>query len=259
MSTGSPSTASAPSSPTTARSRSRSTDSELGFGPAKPIALHLDGGHWKAGAATPAPGDKRAGVEGAIRDAFLGPLAFVYGSLDASTTRANRELAESLAEVRYGVDIHYPVLADRDLDPAMESQRSLVLVGTRADNLVLSQLDAELPVHVTDGSLSLGKHRYGGHNVGAIFIHPNPRHPDHYVVVVEAVDAGGIWRALSLPRLLPDFIVYDDGLAAASGQQVLGDAHVLAGGFFERDWSLPTGVRDPEAASSEARGDAGAN
>jgi hypothetical protein len=80
--------------------------------------------------------------------------------------------------------------------------------------------------------------------VGAIFIHPNPRQPERYVVVVEAPRAPGIWRALSLPALLPDFVVFDAGLAPAAGQQVLGSARVLAAGFFERDWAVPKDFRD---------------
>lgn len=223
---------------------------KLRFPPGDALAAHRAGKSWVAGALAPAPGDKRAGVEGAIRDAFLGPLAFVYGTLDPSTARANREVAEAFAAVRYGVDIHYPVLADRDVDPGIEATHSLFLVGTRADNLVLRSLDAGLPVHVEHDALLLGKHRYAGPRVGAIFIHPNPRHPDRYVVAVEAPGPAGIWQALSLPRLLPDFVVYDAGLSAASNQQVLGHAHVLAGGFFQRDWSLPAHVADPEAGSS---------
>lgn len=225
----------------------------LSFKPAEPLAAHRTAKGWQKGGESPAPGDKRAGLEGAIRDAFLGPLAFVYGTLDPSTARANREVAEQLAKVRFGEDIHYPVLADRDVDPELERTHSLFLVGTAADNLVLRSLDSRLPVHVKRGALYLGKHRYTGSDVGAIFIHPNPRYPDRYVVAVEAVGPAGIWEALSLPRLLPDFIVYDDGLAAASGQEVLGFAHVLAGGFFRRDWSLPAKVADPVGAQA-ARG-----
>ena len=224
----------------------------LEFKPDEPLAAHRTTKGWAAGAIAPAPGDKHAGVEGAIRDAFLGPLAFVYGTLDPSTARANREVAETIAAMRYGEDIHYPVLADRDVDPEIERTHSLFLVGRRADNLLLRALDAALPVHVQKGALGFGRHRYAGPDVGAIFVHPNPRHPGRYVVAVEAVDASGIWQALSLPQLLPDFVVYDAGLAAASGQQVLGRARVLAGGFFQRDWSLPAHVGDPEAGSARS-------
>ncbi len=222
----------------------------LTFKPTEPVAAHRTAKRWQSGAASPAPGEKRAGLEGPIRDAFLGPLAFVYGTLDPSTARANREVAAQLAEVQFGEDIHYPVVADRSVGPELERTHSLFLVGTGADNLVLRSLDAQLPVHVKAGVLYLGTHHYAGRDLGAIFIHPNPRHPDRYVVAVEAVDAAGIWEALSLPRLLPDFVVYDAGLAAASGQQVLGSAHVLAGGFFKRDWSVPARVADPMTVTS---------
>jgi hypothetical protein len=84
--------------------------------------------------------------------------------------------------------------------------------------------------------------------VGAIFVRPNPRHPDRYVVVVTAPRAAGIWRALSLPQMLPDFVVYDDELAPAAAEVVLGrDAKVVAAGFFDDAWKLPKELRDPDA------------
>jgi hypothetical protein len=37
---------------------------------------------------------------------------------------------------------------------------------------------------------------------------------------------------------LPDFIVYDDHIAFARGQIVLGNGTPLAAGLFRSDWSL---------------------
>jgi hypothetical protein len=52
---------------------------------------------------------------------------------------------------------------------------------------------------------------------------------------------------MSLPSLLPDFIVYDDGLAPARGQQLLSGGVARAGGFFDNDWALPADISDPSA------------
>jgi hypothetical protein len=88
-----------------------------------------------------------------------------------------------------------------------------------------------------------------GTEVGAAFVVPNPRRPDRYLVVVEGVDAPGTWRSLSLPSLLPDFVVYDVKLAPARGQMLLGAGSVRAAGFFKNDWSLPEVTADPLATA----------
>jgi len=109
---------------------------------------------------------------------------------------------------------------------------------------VLRELAGKLPIETVPVGIRAGGKTYSGENVGGIFIHPNPKHPDRYVVVITAPSVGGILRALSLPQLLPDFIVYDINLRDAASQQVLGSARVRAAGFFERDWSWPNGVVD---------------
>ena len=42
-----------------------------------------------------------------------------------------------------------------------------------------------------------------------------------------------------LPEMLPDYVVYDRGVASARGMLVLGAASVRAAGYFANDWSLP--------------------
>jgi hypothetical protein len=64
-------------------------------------------------------------------------------------------------------------------------------------------------------------------------------------VIVTAPSPAGIWRALSLPRLLPDFVIYDDQVRPAAGEQLLRSAKVLAAGFFDSDWQLPADLSDP--------------
>lgn len=72
------------------------------------------------------------------------------------------------------------------------------------------------------------------------------------VVVIEGVDAAGTWPSLSLPSLLPDFIVDDADLGPPRGQMLLGAGSVRAGGFFSNDWSLPASVHDPLAHAKRA-------
>jgi hypothetical protein len=110
---------------------------------------------------------------------------------------------------------------------------------------LVRELEPEFPIRVDGDSVVVGSERIKGAELGAAFIRPNPKHPESYVAVVEGVDALGTWRSLSLPDLLPDFVVYDSRVAPSRGQVLLRSGSLRAGGFFENDWSLPAKVNDP--------------
>ena len=215
----------------------------LSFAAAEKLAVFRSGDAWQKGAA-PSAG-KRAGLEGPVRDAYLEPLLFVYGTRSEKTTRANREVAEAFARTRHGPDVAYRVIPDVELDDAAEASHALFLVGTPQDHRLLARISGSLPIRADGGTLWVGTEKHSAPGTGAIFIQPNPRHPDRYVVVVTGTDAAGIWRALSLPQLLPDFLVYDAALEPAAAEVILGaDAHVIAGGFFDHNWKLPSQIKD---------------
>lgn len=217
----------------------------LQFGGADRLEAHQAGKGWVRGLPPPPSGvSKRAGLEGPIRDAFRGPLAFVYGTLDPRQTRAAREVAEHF-RARYSGDARSPVVADVALSKELASSHSLFVVGSAASNDLLKSLDAALPIGIAPNGMRLGGHVVGGDaELGAIFVYPNPKNPTRYVVAVEANDARGLYRAMSLPLQLPDFVVFDSKLASAAGQQILGDAQVLAAGYFDRVWAVPLDVAD---------------
>ena len=187
-----------------------------------------------------------AALEGPLHDVFMGPVTFVYGSGDARTLRANREVAEAFASARDYARVRYPVLSDHELEPASAAERNLFLVGTTRDNAVLKRLDPALPLGLDGAAVRAGTARFTGKELGVLFIHPNPEHPARYVVVLSAADVPGLYRAVSLPKLLPDWVVYDEQVANASAQHVLGNAGVLSAGFFDASWRLPASV--PAAA-----------
>jgi len=146
------------------------------------------------------------------------------------------------------VTVEYPVMSDVEFfakGEKLANAKGLFLVGNAKSNGVVRALDARLPIHVDGDAVVLGGERYTGREVGVAFIRPNPENPARYVVVVEGVDAPGTWRSLSLPDLLPDFVVYDVDVASARGQMILGSGSVRAGGFFTNAWELPPVVLDP--------------
>jgi predicted esterase len=218
---------------------------QLQFGGADRLEAHHDGKGWVRGLRPSAPGvSKRAGLEGPIRDAFRGPLAFVYGTLDTRQARAAREVAEHF-RARYSGDARFPLVADVALSKELASSHSLFVVGSAESNGVLKSLDSALPIGIARGGMRLGGRVIAGDaELGTIFVYPNPKNPARYVVAVEASDARGLYRAMSLPLQLPDFVVFDSKVASAAGQQILGDAQVLAAGYFDRTWALPHDVAD---------------
>jgi hypothetical protein len=55
---------------------------------------------------------------------------------------------------------------------------------------------------------------------------------------------------MSLPDLLPDFVVWDEAVAPSRGQVLLGTGSLRAGGVFTKDWSLPSQISDPLARTA---------
>ena len=228
----------------------------IDVGDAEELVFHKDDGVWKKGPSSHDRPWKKAEITGPFRDAFRAPLLFVYGADDPSQTRANEEVARAFATIRSGIDVRYPMMKDSEFFGRKEplaNDRALFLVGNARSNRVVRALEAEFPVKIEQGAVVVGDKRIEGKQLGAAFIRPNPKRPDRYVVVVEGVDALGTWRALSLPDLLPDFVVYDEAVAPARGQMLLNAAEVRAAGFFQNDWSLPKSMLDPLASAERPR------
>jgi hypothetical protein len=225
---------------------------QLVIAPDEPLQLHREGGAWVAGAAKHDQAFKHGDVTGPIRDAFHEPLLFVYGADDPAQTRANEEVARSWASIRGGVDVKYPIMSDTEFfakNEPLANGRALFLVGNARSNRVVRALEADFPIKIAGDALTIGTKRFTGPEVGAAFIRPNPKRLDRYVVVVEGLTALGTWRSLSLPDLLPDFVVYDGGIAPARGQMILSAGSALAGGVFGNDWSVPSFIDDPLATA----------
>jgi predicted esterase len=223
--------------------------SKLTFQAGEPIELYRDHGSWKAGPA-PHEGDYKHGtITGPVHDVFHEPLLFVWGASDPAQARANEEAARAWARVRSGVRVDYPVLSDAEFFARGEpiaNDRALFLVGNAASNRVVRELEPSFPIRVDGDDIILGATRIepddgpaADSQLGAVFIRPNPRRPDRYVVVVEGVGPLGTWRSLSLPEMLPDYIVFDHGVQASRGLLTLGAGAARAAGNFGNDWSLP--------------------
>lgn len=216
------------------------------FQAGEPLELHREHSVWKAGPATHDGLYKHGTTSGPIPDVFHDPLLFVWGAGDPAQARANEEVARAWARVRTGVHVDYPVLSDIEFfarGEAIANDRALFLVGNAKSNRVVRELEPNLPIRIAGDAISIGGKLVepddGGaetSQLGAAFIQPNPRRPDRYVVVVEGVGPLGTWRSLSLPEMLPDYVIFNRGVAPARGMLILGAAAVRAAGYFGNDW-----------------------
>lgn len=209
------------------------------------IVLHREGDTWLSGAAKD-DGPRKAGrVTGPIRDVWSDPLQVVYGADDPAQTQVNLEVARAFAGIRWGTDVRYPVLADSVVDPDKIPDRATILIGNARSNRVLRALEPSLPIRVVGSTITFAGRTFTGKQLGAAFVVPHPKNKDQYLLVIEGVDALGTFRALSLPELLPDFVVWDERLSPSRGQSLLGFGSVLSAGYFDLRWQPPKSFDDP--------------
>jgi hypothetical protein len=225
--------------------------SKLVFQSGEAVEAHRGGTGqgWQAGPAAHEGIFKHGAVSGPMRDVLNGSVLFVWGASDPGQARANEEAARGWARVRPGVHVDFPVMSDTEFYARGESlanEHALFLLGNARSNRVVRELEPDFPIRIEGDDLVLGTRHFAPKEgtasrsqLGVAFIRPNPRRTDRYVVVVEGVGPLGTWRSLSLPDMLPDFVVFDEDVAPARGSLLLGRARVRAGGFFTGDWSLP--------------------
>jgi predicted esterase len=236
----------------------------VGAGAALPLPSRLrrgeTDGRWRlAIEAPPPPGPRKGpGVSGPIRDVFHEPLLFVLPTGDPAQALAARLAVRDWARPAYW-DVRYPVVDDVELTPSLARAHTLVFLGSPDDNRALAPLADRLPIRWVRGpqgpALEVGGRRYTGPEVGTVFVAPHPDQPERVLVVIGGVSPLGIWRSRFLPDLLPDYVVFDGGVAPARGRFSAGGsgASFLEAGFFDAEWRPPT-QRPPVSPSGAQPG-----
>ncbi|MCB9600552.1 MAG: prolyl oligopeptidase family serine peptidase [Sandaracinus sp.] len=217
-------------------------------GPA-PLSLVRQNEGWRVGTSERG---KRPGVSGPIRDVYHDRLVFVVGTLDPRQTWMNRRVAEQWAHP-VGWDTAYPIVDDVDVTPEQIENATLVLVGGPGSNDLVARWRRELPLRFERDAIVVGETRHRGPEVGTVFVAPHPDVEGHAVLVIAGTTPLGTWRAAFLPDLLPDWVVFDEGVENARGQWSCGGARrddgspnfaepvpcaYRAHGFFGMDWRL---------------------
>jgi hypothetical protein len=184
-------------------------------------------------------GLKRPGVEGPVQDAWYGPLAVVYGTQDPALTPLLERLAHEQAGLREAVTVDLPVWRDVDVTPERMLAHSLIVIGTPASCSLLADLAGQLPLEAGPSGVRLGERVLEGDHLTAVFIVPNPRAPERYLVVQTGTSALALDGLRFAPRYVPDYVVYDERSRTFPGWRTFRHRPVVAGGYFREDWTVP--------------------
>jgi poly(3-hydroxybutyrate) depolymerase len=181
---------------------------------------------------------KRPGLAGPMEDIYFDPILVVYGT-GGGQGPALRRLGRKIAGYSRHANLRYKMISDRRYSPRWVRRRSVILVGNEQTNRVLARLGPQLPIRVTGGEVRVGKRSIKQPNVGATFIYPNPDSPRWYVLVVAGTtpESYKLWR--NLPALLPDYVVFDEGVRSRRYNYLLGTRTLVDAGFFTSRWRLP--------------------
>lgn len=187
-------------------------------------------------------GMKRHGVSGPLADVLRHGIVVVYGTKDPAHASANKIVADTLAangggpDVEWLVTSRFPVLRDADATEAALADKSVILIGSPSDNTLTAKWADQLPVKFTPGAIEIRGKKYDGKGVGVSFIAPRPDDADEYVVVHAGLDVDGTLASRSLPRFVPDWVVYDARVNVQRGSLLFDERPFIDGGFFGEHW-----------------------
>jgi pimeloyl-ACP methyl ester carboxylesterase len=233
---------------------------EARFEPGKPIAVVIDGvkidgdapesdrswrislirgaSGWRKAGEPKTETRKRHGLQGPIDDAFMGPFLFV---MPTGAPRNNQVGAWAASEARRAVEqwrrqFRGDARVKNDTEVTDEDRRlyNLVLWGDAGCNAEWASMASSLPMRWDGDSLVAGPEKYEAGTHAPVFICPNPRNPDHYVVA----NSGFTYReydylnnARQTPKL-PDWAVIDVTIAPNARHP----GKIAAAGFFDEAW-----------------------
>jgi poly(3-hydroxybutyrate) depolymerase len=191
---------------------------------------------------------KRHRQSGPMDDAFHEPLLFVVGTLDPAHTESHRLAAAHLAKLGGAADVDYPVIDDVNVSMGTLANSSVVLLGGPQQNAVTKRIAEFLPAKFEPDAIVFRGVRYSQPHTGLSFIYPAPKHFDEvsivprgfretgYIIVHAGLSSHATLNARFLPRLLPDFVIYDDAVAQRRGDLLLAERKVMDAGFFKENW-----------------------
>ena len=241
-------------------------------GSAAPVTLYASLGQdqtvngWSTTNTLPGGLVKTHNIEGPIGHAFESPFKLLYG------TGYEHEAGVFVRDWNnpLGMSGNVSAMSVSAADAQMIANNNLILFGTTNTNGILNQITYDkslpfnLPIEVTDQTITLGQHVYSTADYGVFLIYPNPLSPGKYVVVSEGtfLDSNLGWDMETLPWAWPDYVVFDKNFVydPLTMENVQGfpfpPSFFVEAGYFDNNWQLAP-VPEPATCLLFAAGMAG--
>jgi hypothetical protein len=204
------------------------------------MSIQYKDGRWQfSAAASIAAGFRKVpDLQGPIDDAFT--TAFIVvppDKVSASPVREafyQRELAYTVRRWRRVFRGDLPVKRASDLTADDLKTKNLILFGEPDTNDKMAELLAQTPIAWQGNELKLGARSWNGESIVPLAIYPNPKQPDHYIVLNSGPtirDKSDPNNSLQTPQL-PDWAVLDVSSPATDSTP----ARIVEAGFFNEQW-----------------------
>tara|TARA_R110000868_G_scaffold250693_3_gene507301 strand:+ start:33443 stop:35428 length:1986 start_codon:yes stop_codon:yes gene_type:complete len=209
----------------------------------------FESGHWINGSPLPKP-PTRVYQAGAAANLYQGePLLIVYGTR-GDRTQQLKTLAQTLAS--YGGPTNeripnlFPVIADRELTQAQQTNANLILVGTPTENRLSQAILSGLPIKIQQGTLLAGgRSPLPLENQILSLLAPHPDHPQRLVYLLAPfTDTAGLAQIVAKPA---SFLAGSDGFDRISQADLLtqNPQHLISRQLqYGKDWNW---IRFPDA------------
>jgi len=132
------------------------------------------------------------------------------------------------------------MVRDRDLEDEQKRKCNLVLIGTPRTNSVLAEIADKLPIKIKDEhTCVVGDKTFTGENLGLVMIYPSPFAKGRYIAVRSGKYYGKNLSVNHKYDMLPDFIIYDEGVDRDIPGYYDGKPdRMRCAGFFNKYWEL---------------------
>ena len=205
--------------------------------PAATIGFTRRDGVWRSGASVPGPGEKRAGAEGPISDAFTSRILFVYGNGGAEVAAR----AADWSAPRNRLSLSFRMISDAAVTDTGIETSNLFLFGSRETNSLIARFGNELPIELNAGAADYGLLYIKA--VGQRYVVVNSGLP-WWTGAEYTQRAGYPYMPARVGALMsfPDYVLFKGSLE-----------HIVAEGRFDANWRIPPADAEKMSATGAVR------
>jgi hypothetical protein len=197
--------------------------------------------NWKL-AVAPAATEKNPDRSGTLKDAFRNHMVYVYatGGTAEEKTWAHEKATFDAESWYYRGNGAVDIVADKDFDPLLFSDRGVILYGNKNTNLAWDKLLKNCPVSITSGKINVGGKQFVGNDLAAYFIYPRSDSKTASVTVISGTGRAG-FQAANANQYFSGGSGFPDMMIFSADMLKNGSKEVKMAGFFGNDWSVERG------------------